>query len=194
MALPFVRNLYNPYWHYMPGSISSPPVPAKPTASPTTLDLDSLSPSTISDLMATPEWSTPLSPVSAPQASPKSKLLGGGKRSLLFGPLGFFTSGYMLGLFLMASPFVFHHFLTFFLIQCRHSFCTDYITPSRLSRRHAARRGRLLRNHTLNFLPDPPHPDAHRRKAFCLCISWMREAALSLGQTHPPFPNPQGGS
>lgn len=102
---------------------------AKPMASPTTLDLDSLSPSTISDLMATPEWSTPLSLVSAPQASPKSKLLGAGERSLLFGPLGFFTSGYMLGLFIMASPFVFHLSFTFFLIKCRHSFCTDYITP-----------------------------------------------------------------
>ncbi|KAF7778510.1 hypothetical protein Agabi119p4_2855 [Agaricus bisporus var. burnettii] len=110
---------------------------AKPTASPTTLDLDSLSPSTISDLMATPEWSTPLSLVSAPQASPKSKLLGTGERSLLFGPLGFFTSGYMLGLFLMA-----------FILHRLH----NTVIPSRLSRRHAARRGRLYSGRAIVFI------------------------------------------
>jgi hypothetical protein len=100
---------------------------AAPPASPTTLDLDSLSPSTISDLMATPEWSSPLPLVSTPLASAKPKLPSAGDRSLLFGPLGFFTSGYMLGLFLMASP-AFFILPLLCLTRYRPLFCTGYIT------------------------------------------------------------------
>lgn len=77
---------------------------SKPPASPTVLDLETLPPPTISDFMATNDWETPLALVSKSQAAAKTKLPTADERSLLLGPLGFFTSGYMLGLFLMVSP------------------------------------------------------------------------------------------
>lgn len=79
---------------------------SKPAASPTELDLGTLPPSTISDFMATNDWETPLALAAKPQTGgSKTKFTAShaDERSLLLGPLGFFTSGYMLGLFLMVS-------------------------------------------------------------------------------------------
>jgi hypothetical protein len=77
-------------------------------ASPTELDLSALPPPTISDLLATAvnNLDAALPEITkAPGVAGKTKLSGAPaeERSILLGPLGFFTSGYLLGLFLMVS-------------------------------------------------------------------------------------------
>ncbi|KXN91484.1 Protein ASI3 [Leucoagaricus sp. SymC.cos] len=99
-------------------------------ASPTELDLGTIPPPTLSDLLATTDdWHSALPLVTkTPTSGGKAKLGGQSvdERSLLLGPLGFFTSGYMLVLFLMA--FVLH--------RLHHT-----VIPSRLAGRGLLRRG-----------------------------------------------------
>ncbi|KAJ3573774.1 hypothetical protein NP233_g2208 [Leucocoprinus birnbaumii] len=109
-------------------------------ASPTELDLASLPPPTISDLLATTtDWDAVLPEITkAPAAGGKTKLSSSSEeRSLLLGPLGFFTSGYMLGLFLMA----------FILHRLHHT-----VIPSRLARRGFLRRGPRYSGRAIVFI------------------------------------------
>ncbi|KAF9444751.1 hypothetical protein P691DRAFT_711400 [Macrolepiota fuliginosa MF-IS2] len=113
---------------------------SKPAASPTQLNLDTLSPPTISDFIATNDWETPLALVTKSQTGGAKTKLGSSsadERSLLLGPLGFFTSGYMLALFLMA----------FLLHRLHHT-----VIPSRLTRRGLLRRGRHYSGRAIVFI------------------------------------------
>jgi hypothetical protein len=107
---------------------------SKPTAaSPTEFGVGDLPPPTISDFMAANNWEAPLAlATKAPSSGPKTKLSMSDDRSLLLGPLGFFTSGYMLGLFLMVSfvlctsaPLVIHNII----VIRRLSFYTGCTIP-----------------------------------------------------------------
>lgn len=100
----------------------------KPTAaSPTEFNLGDLPPPTISDFITNNEWDAPLAlATKAPSSGAKTKLSMSEERSLLMGPLGFFTSGYMLGLFLMVKSFVLCILLRFllFIIVGHAGFCS----------------------------------------------------------------------